>query len=62
MRGVADEEGVFSVRDGRGSVAGHFLEQMWTREVPFCSQIVIWFLFGEGGTAEAGSFSVLIFF
>ena len=39
FRGISSEEGVFSVRDGRLSMAGCFLEQVWAEEVLFYSQI-----------------------
>lgn len=39
FRGISSEEGVFSVRDGRLSMAGCFLEQVWAEEVLLYSQI-----------------------
>lgn len=40
FRGIANKEGIFSVRDARHSMAGHFL-QMCTKEMLLGGQIVI---------------------
>lgn len=61
VRGISKEEGLFSIKDGRRSMAGHFLEQTWAEEVFFSTQTVIMVLIWGEGASVAGSCSMLIF-
>ena len=53
---------VLQMRKGRsvwgmiGTLAGHFLKQVWTCEMLFCCPIAIWFLFREAGCCWGKNF------